>query len=216
MAIEQLTTETKERAIETLSFYQIYFVPLSLVELEELSDKLRDDVIDLGRRTVEKSWELGGVLLAAKDQVDHGDWMPWLADRLISHDIAKRLMKLHAGYPQKVQIALFDSVNVALKRLPAKTDPERIATQRPPATATNGKVIEMVERSELVAAQREIEGLKGYILRAETDLAKERTEVKRLTHDLAQALDENRKLKEVIASYEGATKKEKEEHLWEN
>ena len=122
-------------------------------------------------------------------------------------------MNLHAGYPQKVKIALFDSVNVALKRLPAKTDPERIATQRPPATATKGEVIEMVEVDELVAAQREIEGLKGYILRAETDVAKERTQVERLTRDLAQALDENRKLKEVIASYDSATVKEREEHL---
>ena len=181
---------------------------LSLPELADLSEKLWGEVDTLARRTVEKSWELGGVLLAAKDQVDHGDWMPWLADRLISHDIAKRLMKLHAGYPQKVQIALFDSVNVALKRLPAKTDPERIATQRPPATATKGEVIEMVERGEMVAAQREIEGLKGYILRAEADVAKERTQVGRLTRDLAQVLDENRKLKELVASYEGATVKE--------
>ena len=75
----------------------------------------------------------------------------------------------------------------------------------------------MVERGELVAAQREIEGLKGYILRAEADVAKQRTQVKRLTRDLAQALDENRKLKEIVASYEGATTaKEREEHLWEN
>ena len=60
-------------------------------------------------------------------------------------------MNLHAGYPQKVKIALFDSVNVALKRLPAKTDPERIATQRPPATATKGEVIEMVEAEAMPA-----------------------------------------------------------------
>ena len=137
--------------IEQGTYHQLYLDTLSLSELAAISDKLRDEVIDLGRRTVEKSWELGGVLLAAKDQVDHGDWMPWLADRLISHDIAKRLMNLHAGYPQKVKIALFDSVNVALKRLPAKTDPERIATQRPPATATKGEVIEMVEAEAMPA-----------------------------------------------------------------
>ena len=59
----------------------------------------------------------------------------------------------------------------------------------------------MVERGELVAAQREIEGLKGYILRAEADVAKERTQVECLTRDLAQVLDENRKLKEIIDSH---------------
>ena len=34
--------------------------------------------------------------------------------------------------------------------------------------------------------------------------------------DLALALDEDRKLKELVTSYEGATVKEREEHLWEN
>ena len=38
-------------------------------------------------------------------------------------------------------------------------------------------------------------------------------EAERVKADLAQALDENRKLKEIIASYEGATAKEREEHL---
>ena len=96
-----------------------------------MSDILRGEVIDLGRRTVEKSWELGGVLLAAKDQVDHGDWMLWLAERNISHDTAKRLMRHHLAYPQIVQIALFDSVNAALKALPAKADPEQSPHQKP-------------------------------------------------------------------------------------
>ncbi len=62
--------------IEQGTYRQLYLDTLSLSELAAISDKLRDEVIDLGRRTVEKSWELGGVLLAAKDQVDHGDWMP--------------------------------------------------------------------------------------------------------------------------------------------
>ena len=55
--------------------------------------------------------------------------------------------------------------------------------------------------------------MKGHILRIERDLAKERAEAERVKADLAQALDENRKLKEIIASYEGATAKEREEHL---
>ena len=83
--------------IEQGTYRQLYLDTLPLSELAAISDKLRGEVIDLGRRTVEKSWELGGVFLAAKDQVDHGDWMPWLADRLISHDIAKRLMRLHSS-----------------------------------------------------------------------------------------------------------------------
>ena len=69
-------------------------------------------------------------------------------------------------------------------------------------------MIDLIDRKDLVAAQQEIEGVKGHILRIERDLAKERAEAERVKADLAQALDENRKLKEVIASYEGATVKE--------
>ena len=74
-------------------------------------------------------------------------------------------------------------------------------------------MIDLINRKDLVAAQQEIEGVKGHILRIERDLAKERAEAERVKADLAQALDENRKLKEIIASYEGATAKEREEHL---
>ena len=60
----------------------------------------------------------------------------------------------------------------------------------------------MVERKELVKAQREIEGLKDQLLRTEADLAKERAGGERVKADLAQALEENRRLKEIVASKE--------------
>ena len=61
--------------IEQVTYRQLYLDTLPLSELTAISDKLRGKVIDLGRRTVEKSWELGGVLLSEKDQVKHGDWI---------------------------------------------------------------------------------------------------------------------------------------------
>ena len=77
-------------------------------------------------------------------------------------------------------------------------------------------MIDLIDRKDLVAAQQEIEGVKGHILRIETDLAKEQAEAERVKANLAQALEENRRLKEIVARYEGATAKEREEHLWEN
>ena len=69
------------------------------------------------------------------------------------------------------------------------------------------------QKKSTLPPEKDIEGVKGHILRIERDLAKERAEAERVKADLAQALDENRKLKEIIASYEGATAKEREEHL---
>ena len=138
---------------------------------------------------------VGGVLLAAKDQVDHGEWIPWLKDRHISHDIAKRLMRLHEAYPQKVQFALFDSVNAALKALPAKADPGQSA----PKTTPQRDIIELVDREELVAAQQQIEDLRQYALKAEADLTKALAETERAKAEL----DEVRKKNHRICEYPG-------------
>ena len=52
-------------------------------------------------------------------------------------------------------------------------------------------MIDLIDRKDLVAAQQEIEGVKGHILRIETDLAKEQAEAERVKANLAQALDES-------------------------
>ena len=58
----------------------------------------------------------------------------------------------------------------------------------------------MIPRSELTAAQREIGRVKDHALHIEADLAKERAEAERVKANLAQALDENRRLKEMVAT----------------
>ena len=63
----------------------------------------------------------------------------------------------------------------------------------------------MIPRSELTAAQREIGRLKDHVLHIEADLAKERAEAERAKADLAQAQEEIRRLREIVASYESAT-----------
>ena len=77
------------------------------------------------RRTVEDAWKLGVALRRVRQAAFHGEWLPWLASIDMSHDTAKRMMKLAKEYPQIVQIALFESVDSALKALPKpKPKPE--------------------------------------------------------------------------------------------
>ena len=167
---------------------------LSLPELADLSERLWGRANNLARRTVEKSWELGGALLAAKDKVDHGEWAGWLKERGISQDIAMRLMRLHLAYPQNLQIADFTSVNAALKALSAKAEPG-IAPQRPVKRATQKKeVVELVDREELDAAQQEIENLRKYALKTETDLTKALAETERIKAELADAREKPHRL----------------------
>ena len=61
--------------------------------------------------------------------MEHGAWLPWLEKNEISWDIAKRLMRLHREY-QIVQVALFDSVDAALKAIPKPQKEERSPTSR--------------------------------------------------------------------------------------
>ena len=63
----------------------------------------------------------------------------------------------------------------------------------------------MIPRSELTAAQREIGRLKDHVLHIEADLSKERVEAERVKEKLAQAQEEIRRLREIVASYESAT-----------
>ena len=167
---------------------------LSLPELADLSERLWGRANNLARRTVEKSWELGGALLAAKDKVDHGEWAGWLKERGISQDIAMRLMRLHSAYPQNLQIADFTSVNTALKALSAKAEPG-VAPQRPAKRATQKKeVVELVDREELDAAQQEIENLRKYALKTETDLTKALAETERIKAELVEVRKKDHRL----------------------
>ena len=90
------------------------------------------------RRTVEDAWKLGNALQDVKQATFKGEWLPWLASIDMSHDTAKRMMKLAKEYPQIVQIALFESVDSALKAIP-KDEPK---PPQPPieGTATSTQV----------------------------------------------------------------------------
>ena len=99
-------------------------------------------------------------------------------------------MRLHSYYPQIVQFALFDSVNAALKALPAKEDPGQSA----PKTTPQRDIIELVDREELVAAQQKIEDLREYALKTETDLTKALAETERAKAELAEVRKKNDRL----------------------
>ena len=86
------------------------------------------------RRTVEDAWKLGVALRRVRQAAFHGEWLPWLASIDMSHDTAKRMMKLAKEYPQIVQIALFESVDSALKALP-KPEPKPEGEVPAPRTA---------------------------------------------------------------------------------
>ena len=77
------------------------------------------------KRTVEEAWKLGRELRKAKNQVRHGQWIPWIENTVgLTPRSAQRLMALHEAYPQMRHVSHLRSVSHALKVLPAGPKPE--------------------------------------------------------------------------------------------
>ena len=92
---------------------------------------------------------------AVKDEMQHGEWMPWIAEIGMGKDTARRFMWLAEGI-EIAQLAQFESVDAALKALPPKRQkedpaPETKATEPPaesadpPAEAVTGDVLSDAE-----------------------------------------------------------------------
>jgi hypothetical protein len=66
--------------------------------LADLASKIRaahNGVSMLLTRSVERACEAGDLLIEAKQQLDHGQWLPWLAESVeISERTARRYMRL--------------------------------------------------------------------------------------------------------------------------
>jgi len=65
--------------------------------LPDLRERLKAEHAAVGtalRRSVERSMAAGDILLEAKAQLGHGEWLPWLASCDISERTAQRYMRL--------------------------------------------------------------------------------------------------------------------------
>ena len=119
---------------------------------EEVEEQVRRHVAQIREtmaRTVEEVWRLGGALRAAKKQVRHGRWIPWLESRVrIPVRMAQRAMALYDRYPEMRQVSHFDSVKAAMRALP----PVTLANQDKRADIATGETISVKPRTETTSA----------------------------------------------------------------
>ena len=91
------------------------------------------------RRTVEEAWKLGGELRQARNQVRHGQWIPWIEERIgLTPRSAQRLMAVHAAYPEIRQLSHLRNVSDALRVLPSGKHAERRDEAPPESGAASG------------------------------------------------------------------------------
>ena len=116
------------------------------------------------QRTVEEAWSLGEALAAAKTQVRHGWWLPWLKSMGLPRRSAQRFMQLYERYPEKRQVAHLESVDGALRALP----PARTSVTTNGSTSS-GQTISEESPTDVATTQDAVEGAK------ETSVGKEAT-----------------------------------------
>lgn len=113
--------------------------PTPKTEQQQKADARRDRDQDAAakrldrerRSAVEHAIRAGDLLIEAKAQVRHGEWLPWLAENFpASERLAQSYMRLAAN-PQRS--AHFDSVDAALKELAEpRAEPEEPAPEVEP------------------------------------------------------------------------------------
>ena len=105
------------------------------------------------RRTLADAWDIGRGLRSVKDEMQHGEFRPYLAEIAMNRETARRFMALAETY-EMTQLVSFASVDDALKALPparpkeepkAAPAPEPAEPADPPAEAVTGDVIDGVD-----------------------------------------------------------------------
>lgn len=129
--------------------------------------------------------EIGNRLLEAKSQLDHGEWLPWLTERVkFSERTAQRLMKLAEGYSKSDTVTdLGTGKALALLALNPAEREEFIAEKH--VAGGKEKTVDEMSKKELETAIRERkaaqEAERAAINRAdamESQLTKEREKLK--------------------------------------
>lgn len=130
--------------------------------------------------------EIGNRLLEAKSQLDHGEWLPWLTERVkFSERTAQRLMKLAEGYSKSDTVTdLGTGKALALLALNPLERDEFISEKH--AAGGTVKTVDQMSKKELEKVIRERkaaqEAERAALNRAdamESQLTKEREKLKR-------------------------------------
>src|SRR5262249_32853312 len=108
-------------------------------DLDALARAVRDHLqasVTAAQNFLEHALAAGDVLIRAKEQVKHGDWLPWLKSCDLSADTAERYMKLarHRAELNSARVRNL-SLSAALKLVAKKKPVERAkAKKSSPAT----------------------------------------------------------------------------------
>ena len=106
---------------------------LSLPTLAEMANEAAAACEQSARRTVQQAATCGRALLAAKEQIPHGEWMAWVRSNFdYDHSVATRYMQV-ANYANSHNLNDATSVESVLRLIADERAAERAAANPEPA-----------------------------------------------------------------------------------
>ena len=104
---------------------------LSLPTLADLANKAAEACDKSARRTVQQAAVCGRALLAAREQIPHGEWMGWVRSNFdYDHSLATRYMQV-ANYANSHNLDDATSVESVLRLIADERAAERAANPEP-------------------------------------------------------------------------------------
>lgn len=126
-----------------------------LPELAARANKFHAAAEGAATSALEAAWHCGVTLLAAKDQCEHGTWLPWLEGNFAgSQQSASNYMRLAANYQSTGNLAA-QSIDAALKAISRARDGDAEAKPKPNFADVFQKRLDVMERdaTELIGSK---------------------------------------------------------------
>jgi hypothetical protein len=121
------------------------FDDLEVEALAVIANESAEQVESSARKTVEHAERCGRALLAAKEKVPHGQWLPWLAKNFdYNQQHASRYMTIASNYSRVSNLKEATSLRDALRMI--AEDPETPKRERKPSV----EVVEPIEAEDTI------------------------------------------------------------------
>lgn len=153
--------------------------------------------------------EIGKRLAEAKSQLSHGEWLPWLEEKVeFSERSAQQYIRLWREYGKSATVAdLGVRKALVLLALP-ESEREEFAAENHAADMTAKELEEAVRQRKIAelkadSVQRELDKQKGFVAQAEAEAEKAREAAEQAASDVQEAKDTALAAQEELARVRG-------------
>lgn len=139
--------------------------------------------------------EIGRRLAEAKEQLSHGEWLPWLEEKVaFSERTAQQYIRLWKEYGKSATVAVLGVRKALVLLALPESEREEFAAENHAADMTSKELEEAVRQRKIAelkadSVQRELDKQKEFAAQAEAEAARAREEAEQASSDVQTAKD---------------------------